>query len=103
MLANSKASGIVADVNKICNFLYAAKYKSWIIFYTGRRPMGRITRRMRAMAGKIQQICFKYLDAPIEVVGAENMPAIPLNATLEHTMLPIAEKVKERMEMLLEF
>ena len=55
----------------------------------------------QALAGKIQQLCFKYLDAPIEVVGAENMPAIPLNATLEFTMLPNANKVKERLECLL--
>ena len=55
----------------------------------------------QALAGKIQQLCFKYLDAPIEVVGAENMPAIPLNATLEFTMLPNANKVKDRLECLL--
>jgi 2-oxoisovalerate dehydrogenase E1 component len=57
----------------------------------------------QALAGKIQQLCFKFLDAPIEVVGAENMPAIPLNATLEFTMLPNAEKVKERLEKLLAY
>jgi 2-oxoisovalerate dehydrogenase E1 component len=57
----------------------------------------------QALAGKIQQLCFKYLDAPIEVIGAENMPAIPLNATLEHTMLPNADKVKESLERLLAY
>ena len=55
----------------------------------------------QALAGKIQQSCFNYLDAPIDVVGAENMPAIPLNATLEHTMLPNPEKVMERLALLL--
>jgi 2-oxoisovalerate dehydrogenase E1 component len=57
----------------------------------------------QALAGKIQQLCFNFLDAPIEVVGAENMPAIPLNATLEHTMLPNADKVKEKLAQLLNF
>jgi len=57
----------------------------------------------QALAGKIQQLCFKFLDAPIEVIGAENMPAIPLNATLEHTMLPNADKVKESLNRLLAY
>ena len=33
----------------------------------------------QALAGEIQQECFKSLDAPVRVIGAENMPAIPLN------------------------
>ena len=36
----------------------------------------------QALAGEIQQECFEYLDAPVRVLGAENMPAIPLNSTL---------------------
>ena len=28
------------------------------------------------------------------VIGSENMPAIPLNSTLEETMIPSTEKVK---------
>ena len=35
-----------------------------------------------ALAGKIQEACFQYLDAPVMTVGSENMPAIPLNSTL---------------------
>src|SRR6185295_5361491 len=46
-----------------------------------------------ALAGRISKECFNYLDAPIEVIGSENLPAIPLNSTLEHTMIPNAEKV----------
>lgn len=48
----------------------------------------------QAIAGRISKICFEFLDAPVELVGAENLPAIPLNSTLEATMLPNAEKVK---------
>ncbi|MDO1499683.1 thiamine pyrophosphate-dependent enzyme [Winogradskyella maritima] len=55
----------------------------------------------RALAGKIQEDCFKYLDAPVMTIGSENMPAIPLNSTLEQTMIPSAEKVKVKIEELL--
>ncbi|MBV1888347.1 MAG: tungsten formylmethanofuran dehydrogenase, partial [Urechidicola sp.] len=37
----------------------------------------------RALAGKIQEECFKSLDAPVMTIGSENMPAIPLNSVLE--------------------
>lgn len=56
-----------------------------------------------ALAGKIQEECFKYLDAPVMTIGSENMPAIPLNATLEETMIPSTEKVKAKIEELLSY
>ncbi|NNF85311.1 MAG: tungsten formylmethanofuran dehydrogenase, partial [Winogradskyella sp.] len=57
----------------------------------------------RALAGKIQEECFKYLDAPVMTIGSENMPAIPLNSTLEQTMIPSTEKVKEKIKELLNY
>ncbi|WP_452225283.1 alpha-ketoacid dehydrogenase subunit alpha/beta [Lacinutrix chionoecetis] len=57
----------------------------------------------RALAGKIQEECFKYLDAPVMTIGSENMPAIPLNSVLEETMIPSTEKVKEKIEQLLSY
>ena len=57
----------------------------------------------RALAGKIQEECFKYLDAPVMTIGSENMPAIPLNSTLEQTMIPSTEKVKAKIEVLLNY
>jgi 2-oxoisovalerate dehydrogenase E1 component len=57
----------------------------------------------RALAGKIQEECFKYLDAPVMTIGSENMPAIPLNSTLEQTMIPSTEKVKVKIEELLDY
>ncbi|WP_299125184.1 alpha-ketoacid dehydrogenase subunit alpha/beta [uncultured Winogradskyella sp.] len=57
----------------------------------------------RALAGKIQEECFKYLDAPVMTIGSENMPAIPLNSTLEQTMIPSTEKVKSKIEDLLNY
>ena len=56
-----------------------------------------------ALAGKIQEECFKYLDAPVMTIGSENMPAIPLNSTLEETMVPSTEKVKAKIEKLLNY
>jgi 2-oxoisovalerate dehydrogenase E1 component len=57
----------------------------------------------QALAGRIQRYCFEALDAPVELLGAENMPAIPLNSTLEATMLPNAEKVAVAIENLLRY
>ena len=57
----------------------------------------------RSLAGLIQEKCFKYLDAPVMVIGSENMPAIPLNSTLEFTMIPNSEKVRVKMEELLNY
>ena len=48
----------------------------------------------RALQGRIQEVCFKELDAPVMLIGSENMPAIPLNSILEQTMIPSTEKVK---------
>jgi len=57
----------------------------------------------RALSGKIQEECFKYLDAPVMTIGSENMPAIPLNSTLEQTMIPSTEKVKKKILELLNY
>ena len=55
------------------------------------------------LAGRIQRDCFTYLDAPISIVGSIDTPAIPLNSTLEQTMIPSAEKVKLKIEELLQY
>ena len=57
----------------------------------------------RSLAGMIQEKCFKHLDAPVMVIGSENMPAIPLNSTLEQTMIPSSEKVREKIIELLDY
>lgn len=51
----------------------------------------------QGLAGWIQQECFEDLDAPVMVLGAENLPAIPLNSTLEQTMIPNAQKVTQKL------
>lgn len=57
----------------------------------------------RSLAGWIQEECFQYLDAPVMTLGAENLPAIPLNSVLEKRMLPSAEKVKVKILELLAY
>ncbi|GAB2825831.1 alpha-ketoacid dehydrogenase subunit alpha/beta [Ferruginibacter profundus] len=54
-----------------------------------------------ALAGRISKACFKYLDAPVEVLGALNLPAVPMNIALEKEMLPNADKVSARLGQLL--
>jgi 2-oxoisovalerate dehydrogenase E1 component len=57
----------------------------------------------RALQGRIQEECFQYLDAPVMVIGSENLPAIPLNSILEQTMIPSVEKVKQKILALLNY
>lgn len=56
-----------------------------------------------ALAGRISHHCFQYLDAPVEVLGALNIPAVPMNVGLEKAMLPNAEKVVEKIKLLLSY
>ncbi len=55
----------------------------------------------QSLAGLISEKCFENLDAPVQVIGSENLPAIPLNSVLEERMVPNAEKVKKAMESVL--
>ncbi len=55
------------------------------------------------LAGRIQRDNFKVLDAPISIVGSIDTPAIPLNSTLEATLLPNAEKISKSLNELLNF
>ncbi|HPH81381.1 MAG TPA: transketolase C-terminal domain-containing protein, partial [Flavobacteriales bacterium] len=57
----------------------------------------------RSLSGLIQEQCFESLDGPVCVIGSENLPAIPLNSTLEQTMIPNIDKVKKAMEDLLRY
>jgi 2-oxoisovalerate dehydrogenase E1 component len=54
-----------------------------------------------SLAGRISKECFKFLDAPVEVLGALNLPAVPMNIILENAMLPNAQKVSNVVRQLL--
>lgn len=56
-----------------------------------------------ALAGRISKGCFQWLDAPVEVVGALNLPAVPLNIGLEKVMLPNGDKVAKHLKTLLAY
>lgn len=57
----------------------------------------------KSVAGSIQDHCFQWLDAPVRVVASVDTPAIPLNSTLEKTMIPNAEKVEAAIRGVLDF
>jgi 2-oxoisovalerate dehydrogenase E1 component len=53
-----------------------------------------------ALTGRIAKNCFTSLDQPVEVMGALNLPAVPMNIELEKAMLPTAEKVSTLLHRL---
>jgi 2-oxoisovalerate dehydrogenase E1 component len=56
-----------------------------------------------ALAHRISNNCFKWLDVPVEVLGALNLPAVPLNMGLEAAMLPNPQKVIEKLKQIFSF
>lgn len=58
---------------------------------------------MLGIAGRLQRDNFMHLDAPIEIVGSVDTPAIPLNSELELALLPNGNSIKEKIEKLLKF
>jgi 2-oxoisovalerate dehydrogenase E1 component len=57
----------------------------------------------QSIAARIQENCFEFLDAPVRTFGSENLPAVPLNETLEKAMIPNIEKVEIAMKALLAY
>ncbi len=56
-----------------------------------------------ALAGRISRHCFRLLDAPVQVLGALNNPAVPMNMGLEKAMLPNPEKLGLLLNELLKY
>ena len=56
-----------------------------------------------ALAGRISNACFKFMDAPVEILGALDLPAVPMNMILEAAMLPNPKKVTAKIEALLSY
>jgi len=55
----------------------------------------------QALAWRISRHCFTTLDAPVEVLGALDLPAVPMNTGLEQAMLPNPAKVAQVLRNLL--
>jgi len=56
-----------------------------------------------SIAGRISSTLFKSLDAPVSILGAANVPAIPLNRDLEAKILPNAQSLSEKIGELLDY
>ncbi|MBS1665615.1 MAG: tungsten formylmethanofuran dehydrogenase [Bacteroidetes bacterium] len=56
-----------------------------------------------SLGWRITRACFTRLDAPVEVLGALNLPAVPMNTGLEAAMLPTPEKVVTALRNLLNY
>lgn len=56
-----------------------------------------------SLAARISKECFQWLEAPVEVLGALNVPAIPMNIALEKAVLPDEHKVAEIISRLVNF
>ncbi len=56
-----------------------------------------------ALACRISNHCFQWLDAPVQVLGALDLPAVPMNILLEKTMLPNADMVANKIHELLRY
>lgn len=80
-------------------YIYAAARRHGRVLVLTEEPVDNTF--AQSIAARIQEHCFKHLDAPVFTMGAANLPAIPLNSTLEATMLPNADKVREKLEAVL--
>lgn len=56
-----------------------------------------------ALGYRIAQHCFQHLDTMVEVMGALDLPAVPINLVLEAAMLPSPDKVAARIKKLLAY
>ena len=57
----------------------------------------------QALSGRLTNLCFQHLDAPIQVLGTADVPAIPINLLLEKEVLPNAIKVTDALKALLNY
>jgi 2-oxoisovalerate dehydrogenase E1 component len=57
----------------------------------------------QSVAARIQENCFEFLDAPVKTLGSENLPAIPLNQTLEREMILSVSAVEKGIQDLLDY
>lgn len=82
-------------------YIYAAARRHSKILVLTEEPVNNTF--AQSIAARIQENCFEQLDAPVMTMGSVNMPAIPLNSTLEATMLPNTEKVADKIAGLLAY
>lgn len=76
---------------------YTKKYSKCLVL-TEEQQMNSFA---EALAGRISYHCFSWLDAPVEVLGSANVPAMPMNIKLEAAILPGGKKLEDRINFLL--
>ncbi|MFT6185150.1 MAG: 2-oxoisovalerate dehydrogenase E1 component [Flavobacteriales bacterium] len=81
--------------------VFAAVHKCSRCLVVTEEPVGNTF--AQSLAGRISEMCFTSLDAPVQTLGAIAAPAIPLNSALEEAMLPNAYKVAEKISSLLKW
>ena len=95
----------IVDLRTLCPLDEAAMYEAArrhgrVLVVTEEQVNGSFA---QSLAARIQENCFKSLDAPVRTLGAENMPAVPLNMVLEQRMIPSVEKVVKVIREVLEY
>ncbi|MFN0035191.1 MAG: thiamine pyrophosphate-dependent enzyme [Saprospiraceae bacterium] len=93
----------IVDLRTLCPLDEAAMYDAArrhgrVLVVTEEQVNGSFA---QTLAARIQEHCFAHLDAPVRTLGSENMPAVPLNSTLEQTMIPSMEKVAKAISEVL--
>lgn len=95
----------ILDLRTLCpldeNAIYEGAKKHGRVLVITEEPVNNSL--AQSIAARIQEHCFADLDAPVRTIGAENLPAIPLNEVLEKAMLPTAEKVAAAMSWMLDY
>ena len=56
-----------------------------------------------SLAGRLSNECFKFLDAPVHVLGSLDSPAMPLNKQLANKILTDSNKVVDILKKLLNY
>jgi 2-oxoisovalerate dehydrogenase E1 component len=95
----------ILDLRTLCPVDEAAMYRlaeahGRVLVVTEEQVNGSFA---QTLAARIQEHCFARLDAPVRTVGAADMPAVPLNSTLEQEMIPSAHKIAAAIRSLLDF
>lgn len=57
----------------------------------------------QALAARISLNCFSFLEAPVHYLGAQPVPAIPMNISLENAVIPGIKEVALKIDTLLKY
>ena len=95
------AAASTEDEKRQVRELYAAARKHGRVLVVTEEPVNNSF--AQSIAGRISENCFESLDAPVQVIGSKDLPAIPLNSTLEAEMVPNTQKVAEAIDRLLRY